>query len=323
MITLAIDLGRHWIRYGVISNGKLQQQQKREAPNKGGALLLPEIEKICTDLNLELKSGELALAAPGPYRGNEYQGLGKNGWVFTIPELQKLTDRITVVHDVLAGAAGIPTQIKTNLINMGKSTETPSDEAAVPKAFIQTGVGLGASMLLPSTDGNWVPVSGEGGSAIIGANTDDEDQVYRAFKEEPGEWEIHSAQALLSNSSLPRIANILTPSFKAQTPETVVELASNGHSAAQRALTAYAGFLGTFAGNVALMYRAYGGVYIAGHLPVALNNEALKAFRSAFYERGLTRKQLDPIPVFAIKDEYHTLEGLRSLRVMQEALSDV
>ena len=69
-------------------------------------------------------------------------------------------------------------------------------------------------------------------------------------------------------------------------------------------------WLAGFAGDVALLFGARGGVYLGGGIAPKIR-KALSggAFRRAFEEKGRMRSFLAPIPVYVILAEFATLRG--------------
>ena len=86
-------------------------------------------------------------------------------------------------------------------------------------------------------------------------------------------------------------------------------LAANDPFAAE-ALAMFVTWLGAFAGDVALLLGARGGVYVGGGIaPRLLSALSQGAFRRAFEGKGRLRSFLAPIPAFVILAEFATLRG--------------
>jgi glucokinase len=72
--------------------------------------------------------------------------------------------------------------------------------------------------------------------------------------------------------------------------------------------------LGTIAGNVALMFGARGGVYIAGGIAPRLTDFLARSeFRARFESKGRLRTYLASIPTSVIVHPAVTFLGLRSI----------
>ena len=69
------------------------------------------------------------------------------------------------------------------------------------------------------------------------------------------------------------------------------------------AIDQFFGFLGTFAGNLALTFDARGGVYLGGGIvPRLLERIESSSFRERFESKGRFRSQLERIPTRVIVD---------------------
>jgi glucokinase len=315
MKALALDIGRQCIRFGIVDESwKLERCAQFETGSEGFESALDKI--LCRyDLTRKrLAETALVIAAPGPFRDGEFSPLAMPGWQLSVSDLRAGVTRGTeIIHDVVAGAYGIVRQ--TNLQHVIPMLEFPvhSEDGKNARAFIQTGVGLGASVLLPKAPDARDSISGEAGSATIAPYPDCEDErrVFDHFGNNVGRWGFRSAQALLSIDSLPLYSAPLGGDYGDIPGMEIVERARAQDPAACRALAVYAGFLGTFAGDIALAYRAYDGVLIAGLAPLSLNEAGAwgKLIRN-FRERGPAGEQLAGIALMIITDEYHSLKGL-------------
>jgi glucokinase len=316
MRALVLDVGRHCIRFAsVCDTYDLEGHGRVQTPEAGLDAALEEILPRCGLTRKKLSQMALAIAAPGPFEGEEFKPLGMPGWRMIVSNLrEQITSKVEVVHDVCAGAFGLSRQKDLRRITHSREMTQPARARSNPKAFIQTGIGLGAAALMPGA-GSPFPLSGEAGSATIAPDpmSEDECRVFESFGRDPGRWQFRSAQALLSTDSLRLYSQPLSGDFDELSAEEIVQRAKDGDEAADRALTVYAGFLGTFAGDIALAYRAYDGVSIAGYVPSNLTSRSSDALIRNFRERGPAREQLDRVGVYAILDEYHSLEGLAAL----------
>ena len=94
-------------------------------------------------------------------------------------------------------------------------------------------------------------------------------------------------------------------------PEDIVRLALDGESSlAGETLEMFCAWLGDVAGDVALMYLARGGVYLAGDILLAIF-EILKRsqFRDRFENKGRGTNIVTEIPTFLISIDGPALHG--------------
>ena len=94
-------------------------------------------------------------------------------------------------------------------------------------------------------------------------------------------------------------------------PNDVVARALGGDDEiAEEALDFFVTWLGRFAGDVALVFCARGGVYLGGGIPPKLLARlACGDFRHAFEHKGRMKALLAPIPVYVILAEFAALKG--------------
>jgi glucokinase len=72
--------------------------------------------------------------------------------------------------------------------------------------------------------------------------------------------------------------------------------------------------LGVAAGNLALTYGAFGGIYIAGGIVPQLGDFFKKSrFRESFLAKGRFSEYLSHIPSYVITHPYPGLEGLKNI----------
>jgi glucokinase len=78
--------------------------------------------------------------------------------------------------------------------------------------------------------------------------------------------------------------------------------------------------LGTVAGNLALMFRARGGVYLAGGIaPRLADYLAQSEFRARFEAKGRFREYVGSVPTTIIVNPDAAFLGLKSLAEMASA----
>jgi glucokinase len=99
------------------------------------------------------------------------------------------------------------------------------------------------------------------------------------------------------------------------TPEEVTRAAlEDGSPRACEALDAFCAFLGSVAGNVALMFRARGGVLIGGGIvPRIVDYLPHTDFRARFESKGRFSRYLSSIPTGVIMRPDPTFLGLKAL----------
>ena len=106
----------------------------------------------------------------------------------------------------------------------------------------------------------------------------------------------------------------LRVSAQAATPAEVTTLAQSGDRDAVAAVDLYARLLGACTGDMALIYGARGGCYVAGGVVPALG--ALfraEEFNAGFLGKAKFESYLAPVPAYLMTDPYAALAGLSAL----------
>lgn len=243
------------------------------------------------------KMASLAIAAPIWGKRIEITNLD---WSFTHEDIAAATGAETpvLVNDFEALALSLPYLIPHDLhpLNGGKPVENGA------KVVLGPGTGLGVAGLVYGT-GSWVAVPGEGGHVSFPAQDVEEVEILRRLSAGGG-WV--STERLISGPGLERIYAILrdmrgVPSAPKPVAEVTRLALAEEDPFAVEALGYFLKWLGRFAGDMALVYGATGGVYLGGGIaPRILKALEGEAFRSAFTEKGRLTGLLSQVPVNVI-----------------------
>lgn len=180
------------------------------------------------------------------------------------------------------------------------------------RAVLGPGTGLGVAGLIKA-DGKWIPVPGEGGHMDIGPRTPRDYQIWPHIEPLEGRVsgeQILSGRGLVATYRAVAIADGKTPAH--ETPADVTRAAlGKTDPVAEEALALFATCLGRTAGDVALIFKAQGGVYLAGGIAQKII-PALKSgnFRAAFNDKAPHSEWMAEIPVYVITDPLGALAGL-------------
>lgn len=236
-----------------------------------------------------------ALACAGPVERGRVR-LTNSDWRIDGNELRSelgLED-VTVVNDFAAVAWAVPAFAPADLRLIG------GGEAAdgAPVVVLGPGTGLGVAGHVPYRGGDTVVV-GEGGHVSMAAVTDREAAVLAAARAELGHV---SAERFLSGEGLVRLYRILARLDGVEAPERAAAEITDAATADDcplcgAAVDMFCDMLGTVAGNLALVFGARGGVYVAGGIVPRLGDRfAASRFRERFEAKGRFRDYLAPIP---------------------------
>jgi glucokinase len=216
-------------------------------------------------------------------------------------------DELLVLNDFEALALSLPRLAPAQLRSWPGTAAAPRATLAV----IGPGTGLGVAGLVPTPHG-WVAVPGEGGHASLSAADDFEAALLAAVRREHAHV---SAERLLSGIGLPTlhrgVAAVLGQPAETLSAEQIVARGLAGSDAVcSRSLDAFCALLGSFAGNVALVLGARGGVYIGGGIVPRLGGRFFaSAFRERFEAKGRFQAYLQAIPTALITDTLAALSG--------------
>ncbi|MEA2976250.1 MAG: glucokinase [Alphaproteobacteria bacterium] len=204
------------------------------------------------------------LAVAGPVNGHEI-ALTNRPWRFHLRDLaaQFGLSSIQAINDFEALAWALPRLGPDDTRRLGGGDELGASQGA--KLVLGPGTGLGVAALVPSGD-SWQSVASEGGHVSFGAESSDEEPVFARLRQHGRV----SAETVLSGPGLTRLHAALHPGAAPLPPETIVARAEAGEAAALGTTRLFVRLLGRFAGDVALTFKARGGVYIAGGVACGL-----------------------------------------------------
>ncbi len=256
----------------------------------------------------------LGLAVAGPVLSDEVK-LTNAQWQFSIRHLKKHLnlEQLEVVNDLEALARVLPYLGAEEAVSIGADVENRT--ARAPMAVLCPGTGMGIAGLKPGARG-WRPIAGEGGHSGLSPFTDRELAAWQVLRARYGRV---SVERVLSGPGIVDLHSALA-SLEGQVPETVkpeevVRLALNGaNPLAVETIEMFCAWLGDVAGDVALIFLARGGVYLAGDILLSIL-EILKRsrFRDRFENKGRATGVVAQIPTFLITHKSPVLLGCARL----------
>jgi glucokinase len=221
---------------------------------------------------------------------------------------------IHAVNDFEALAWALPSLRRSDLQPVGEDREFP----AGVKIVVGPGTGLGVAALVPTGNGYHV-IASEAGHSSFGPAYPDEEAIFHRLAEKGAPL---SAEAVLSGSGLAALHAALHPDTLKVKSEMIVRQARAGDRAARATIAMFVRLLGRFAGDMALTFRATGGVYIAGGVATGLGPLFdARLFRTAFERHPPYEALLKSIPTALIICEEPGLIGCVAVaeRLIKEA----
>jgi glucokinase len=254
------------------------------------------------------RSAVLALA--GPIQGDAV-AMTNSPWVIEPKRLIKRFgfEEVILLNDFEALSLSLADLTGGDLDFIGKGSAEPMR----PRVVLGPGTGLGAAALIHAR-GIWIPVPGEGGHIDLAPVTDRDFAIW-PHVEKPGPGSI-SGEALLSGSGLVRLYRAVAAANGVKavltTPPDIAKAGLDGSDAtAKETLDLFAAYLGRLAGDLALVFVATGGVYLAGgitgHIAPALKSGH---FREAFVDKFPHRPLLEGIGTAIITKPDAALAGI-------------
>jgi glucokinase len=218
---------------------------------------------------------------------------------------------LKLVNDFEATAWALPSLESDDVSFLGGGQAI----AGEPMVVIGPGTGLGMAAFV-FDDGRAAVIATEGGHATLPSTSRREDEIISQLRERFGHV---SAERVLSGPGLENlyqaVAIIEHAVVPARTAAEITQQALNGScKICCAAMDVFCATLGTVAGNLALMFRARGGVYMAGGIaPRLIGYLAQSDFRERFVSKGRFRTYLEAVPTSVIIHEDPAFLGLRSL----------
>lgn len=249
------------------------------------------------------------LAVAGPIKGDKID-LTNCEWVIEPKVMIREMgfEDIVVINDfeaqALAAASLGPEYLEK--IGGGEIQESSS------RVVVGPGTGLGVAGLVHARH-TWFPVPGEGGHVDMGPRTARDYELFPLY--EPIEGRV-SAEQLLCGRGLMNIyhavskANGVKP-IAANPAEVTSAWADGSDPAAVETIELFVTYLGRVAGDLAVIFMARGGVFLAGGIAQKII-PALKEprFREAFEDKAPHSAILRMIPTFVITHPLAALSGL-------------
>lgn len=226
--------------------------------------------------------------------------------------------KASLINDFTATILGIPFLKDQDKAVLNKGVREISGPIAVLGAG--TGLGEGAAFYSPAEKGYQV-IPSEGGHASFSPANDEEMELLRYLKKKLGHV---SFERLLSGQGIVNIFNFLAHASKEGVSDSMkVEMKSGDPAAvitkyamegsdelSKRTLDLFLSIYGTEAGNVALKFLPYGGLYIGGGIaPKIASKFREDVFMKAFLNKGRMTGLLERIPVELILREEVGLLG--------------
>ncbi|MEP0325231.1 glucokinase [Bauldia litoralis] len=253
------------------------------------------------------KTAILALA--GPITGDRVK-ITNNDWAAepkTMIARFGMTD-VILLNDFEALSLSLPGLGPGDVDAIGGGEARPEGARVV----VGPGTGLGTGALIHA-GGRWVPIPGEGGHVDLGPVSPRDFEIWPNLEQTFGRM---SVETLVCGSGMLRLyRGICATNGVEATLANEADVAARGLAGddpqAVETLDLFATYLGRYAGDLALIFSAWGGVYLAGGISTRIA-PALKsgAFREAFLAKEPHRHLMERIATAIIIKEDAALSGI-------------
>jgi glucokinase len=221
-------------------------------------------------------------------------------------------DRVVLINDYppVAASATALDHARGDVAPLGGGAPA----AAGTRVVLGPGTGFGAAALVMVENRN-VIVATEAGHLEFGPTTDEEIRLWPHLERVGGRITV---EAVLSGPGIFRLAKAVAATrgvdMPYRAPNDVLNAAREGQPLATETLNLFARFLGRVAGDLALVFEAAGGVFIAGGIaPRMVDILQNGAFREAFERKSPHDAWARQVPVFVITHPEPALLGLSAL----------
>ncbi len=250
------------------------------------------------------------LTVAGPVEGNVIP-YTNNHWRIAPDALKTRLglEDLVLLNDFEAQALAVVALGPEHMETIGVPRE-PEPEAG--RVVLGPGTGLGVAGLIHSR-GRWIPIPGEGGHMDIGPRTPRDREVFPHL--EPIEGRISGEQILCGRG----LVNLYRAVAKASGADAPLKLPaqvtaaglSGSDPVAAETVELFATYLGRTAGDLALVFKSLGGVFLSGgiaqKIAPALHGPA---FRQAFEDKAPHRLMMQAMPVYVITHPLAAVIGL-------------
>jgi len=302
------DVGGTNARFAVVLDANSEPSEPSIVQTASFATIDDAIRSAILD-KTPVKPRSAVLAIAGPVDGDEI-ALTNCPWIVRPKAMLAglgLSD-IVILNDFEAQALAVVALDKEHMEIIGGGAPEPNASRVV----LGPGTGLGVAGLIHAC-GRWIPVPGEGGHMDIGPRTSRDLQVFPHI--EPIEGRVSGEQILCGRglvNTYRAIAKADGITAKMSSPAEITAAAlSRSDTVATEALDLFVTCLGRTAGDLALVFKSRGGVFLTGGIAQKIV-PALKTgnFRSAFEDKAPHKELLKSMPVYVITHPLPALAGL-------------
>jgi glucokinase len=305
---LVADIGGTHARFGLVHGRGETPADIRKLPGENYSSLQQALEAYLAMIGGKPpRRGCIAVA--GPVEPGQFILTNRPQWNTPLSALRIAhgLDVLDVINDFQALAAALPLITQAEIWPIGAPS---AGEAGRPMVVVGPGTGLGVGAAI-KTSTRWQALPGEGGHVEL-ASADP--RARAAIAHLVGRHGRVSAERLLSGPGL-KLLHVTLGVVDGSVRDPLDAATIAGHAAAGDAqaldtISIFFRLLAGFAGDVALMFGAKGGVFLAGGVTTQLR-EFIDPylFRKHFENKGRLRRFMSAIPISLIATDSLALRG--------------
>ncbi len=255
------------------------------------------------------------IAVAGPVTGDHFH-FTNSPWAFSAKGLaaQFGLSLVKVINDYEAQALGLPFLQPDVLTQIGGRPAAP----AAPRVILGPGTGLGIGALV-TDQGHYAAVQGEGGHISFAPQDAFEAELLARY------WREHhrvSAERLLAGFGLEALYRLMNPELAPLSAADIAAQALTDPASPARAVALrYLRMLGSYMGDLCLIFTAYGGMYLTGGVAQGLKPLLAEgSLRAGFEYKGRMSHIPERTPIFLIETDETPFYG--ALYALMDALEE-
>ena len=319
-LVLVADVGGTYLRMGLARNHALLAPAVRFERTQ-----FADLESACLRFLKEQSPGLCPEGASIAAAGRLQDGcieLTNAGWRIEPDRIASAIglhpSRVRLLNDFEAMAWALPLLEAHDRVDIvggahhRQGLSPPPGDPRGHRAILGPGTGLGVAAML-NTQAGFTPLATEGGHASLAAETPFEQAVVKLAVQRYGRasWErvlSGPGLVLLHEAALHESGSDPSPALRE--PADVLAACARGEPRALRASHTFVELLGAFAGDLALLYNASGGVVIGGGMMASLaQSVSLDGMRTRFEAKGRFSGWLEQIPLQRVVTPFVELRG--------------
>lgn len=268
------------------------------------------LRRFFADAQLPCRPDGLMLALPGPLNAQRVR-LTNLDWTLDAAAMQLAlgVPRVHFINDFQAAAAGVATLGAADVVALNPQPV----EAGGLRAITGAGTGLGLAFLVTDADGCVRSYPSEGGHLDFAPANAMQDRLLQRLRAVHGHvsWE-----RVASGSAMNDLYRFCCAELGAAVPDGAVDGAAlvardaAGEAAAVAALDLFVDLYGAWVGNVAMLAKPVGGLYVAGGVASRLRARMQSPrFMESATDKGRMRSLIERTPIFLVTNDRLGLQG--------------